>query len=602
MRKMMFAAGLVAFAACGEVRDPTDSSDSDPSADVADDAGVSTTCMQAADCGAGYACDVVTHACVAGKLTIDSTGFIIDGPRWWTTVSGPTLTGTFAGASSATVQALVKGNTVVASLQNDTWTVKLPIDSITNVDTPITIQLTDPSGGLVELSQAIAVDTYAPRIALSASRVRDERGDTIDFSAGEPVHTHAGVEVDLAGGGCPSVYKYGYLMDDSPAYGISTTANPLAWQFAITDAQLDDSSKAFRVRTDANQVLINWTALPAPIDGTYRIALNRRGGEYANESFGTRTGKFYIDVRAKDWNGQETVASWCWDHHALAAPLEISDLAKDELFSMGLPTDSAISRLLVGGGAAKGVGIVSQRVVQYTAEPITFSWSLSTGAIQYSRTLFYDYVPKTVNAFFACQRSDGTTDARCINPAPAHSSTALRSESGTVATLISMFVVVLDETTNTIVYSSPRISDFASAKIAGQLPARTPNEPPHKYRFMLVSDSVFGLNVSYVENQGEFDLLGLRYTGTAAVKIGERCVETQYTIGVAGPLCTKADEYWRFGALDRAQLTFDPFTAKLQTGFDGQPASADVYNVPTSAFALPASTWDAGDDDLPGPY
>src|SRR3954467_15102094 len=59
--------------------------------------------------------------------------------------------------------------------------------------------------------------------------VLDERGDTIDFSSGEPVHTHAGPAIDLAKD-CPAVWKYAYLEStQSPMFGRETTPNPLAW-------------------------------------------------------------------------------------------------------------------------------------------------------------------------------------------------------------------------------------------------------------------------------------------------------------------------------------------------------------------------------------
>src|SRR6185503_12714216 len=135
--------------------------------------------------------------------------------------------------------------------------------------------------------------------------------------------THAGADIDLAGPGCPAIYKYAYLMDaTAPMYGSAASPNPLAWKLTIADAKLDPTSKAFRVRTDTNQVVLSWTPTPAPdTAGVHRIELTRAGGAYAIASLGTRTGKFYIDVRARDWNGLETTVSYCFDNHPLAAPV-----------------------------------------------------------------------------------------------------------------------------------------------------------------------------------------------------------------------------------------------------------------------------------------
>ena len=47
-------------------------------------------------------------------------------------------------------------------------------------------------------------------IQIVPTTIRDERGDTITFTQGEPKHVHAGVTVTLGSGTvCPDVFKYG---------------------------------------------------------------------------------------------------------------------------------------------------------------------------------------------------------------------------------------------------------------------------------------------------------------------------------------------------------------------------------------------------------
>src|SRR5262249_32377529 len=71
--------------------------------------------------------------------------------------------------------------------------------------------------------------------------IHDERGDAIDYSTGEPVHRHDGASIDLSAG-CPAVYKYAYLMDQSdPLFGRQATKNPLAWHVMTDVASLDAS-------------------------------------------------------------------------------------------------------------------------------------------------------------------------------------------------------------------------------------------------------------------------------------------------------------------------------------------------------------------------
>src|SRR5687768_9897239 len=106
MRKMMMVTSLVTAAACGSVEDPGvmgDETGSDMGSDSGSgsgsgtgtgsgsgsasvDAGMpqETGCMKAADCGANMACDLATHECVVGALTIDPTDFVVDANTWWT--------------------------------------------------------------------------------------------------------------------------------------------------------------------------------------------------------------------------------------------------------------------------------------------------------------------------------------------------------------------------------------------------------------------------------------------------------------------------------------------------------------------------------------
>src|SRR6185503_20826387 len=172
-------------------------------------AGVPTpsVCMKAADCGTGKACDIATHECIAGVISMDETSFVSDGTRLWTDSDQPTLHGLYVGPTSAIVEVAVgSGPWLMAELQNtSSWTIHLPSGSLTAADTTVRVMLTDPSGMDVELSRVMALDNIAPRIALASSIVRDERGDSIAFSTGEPVHTHAGAQIDLGAQGCPVV-------------------------------------------------------------------------------------------------------------------------------------------------------------------------------------------------------------------------------------------------------------------------------------------------------------------------------------------------------------------------------------------------------------
>jgi hypothetical protein len=599
MRTMMIAASLL-FAACGTVQGTSndvpgdEGTGGDGSGDTGSgsgggmDAGVPSRCMTAADCGGGKACDVSTHECVMGMLTIQpSADMAVDGNRWWVATSSPIVRGTFQGPTAAVIQVQVNGTGTVATLQGSSWTVQLPVGSIGATDTWIRVMMTDPSGGLVELMQLLVLDNAAPQISLQPSKVRDERGDTIDFATGEPIHTHAGAEIDLAAA-CPSIYRYAYLMHATPPlYGRSAAPNPLAWNLTVADTKLDPASRAFRVRTDANQTLLDWTALPAPdAVGVHRIELTRTGGAYPIAALGTRTGTFYIDVRARDWNGLEANISYCFDNHPLAVPLQIDSIEEGALFGMSLPADSRLAPHLNIGGI--DIELVSQRIVQQTAEPVTLSWSATAGEIRYAKTAFYDYVAETLPEGMLCSHANA-----CRTWAPAPIASPLTTQSGVIPSN-RLHVVVRDEVSGTIVAQS------ASLSLTWQVPARASSQSPRAYRISVVSAPLFELLPASLDLWSSFPVVtnqtlqGKTYIGPDKTAAGSGCasvVETAF-----GLMCAARTIYWNVSALDHAQLDIAGFAASMQ--IDGEPPSY----TPTSNLTSGTLTWDSGDDDLPGAY
>jgi len=565
MRKMMFAAGLWALSACGNAHE---------------------VCNAASDCGDGAACDLVANECVVGALTIDSTGFVVEEDRWWTITSEPTLKGTYDGSASSIVTLVVDGVEVPATLDAKTWSAKLPASSIKDTDTEVTVRLSDALNR-VELSQVIAVDNVGPKIALGSSIVRDERGDTVDFSTGEPVHTHAGAEIDLAASECPAVYKYGYLTESNAAtFGRQASPNPLAWTFNVADARIDAAS--YRVRTPNNQVLLDWTPIVATT-GANTIELHR--DDFA--AFATYEGQLYLDVRARDWAGLETSASTCWEQHWLAAPLEVGAFAPaagtDSLFVMNLLADSPISTLLpnVWGGYVSP-RLAVQRIVQYSAEPVVVEAATTQPATgTFSKSVVSGYVMTGTAYGTIC----GSTT--CVDNTPALA-TAIDS-SGSL-TNMSRSTYVIDEVTGNV------MPPFTASHIV--IPGRGASEAPHAYTLVVTTNGIPELSPSSAPAFAEYSLLGLAYTGTApgaTVNVCngwfEKC--TQYGCFTQ---CSGVTKYTPITALDKARIDLMPFAIDFRTAArDGLTAVAPPH-IPSDVFVVPAMSWDAGDDDLPGPY
>lgn len=575
--KLMVTASLVAMTACG--------------AEMSDDGsgpGSGSACNSGSECSETEACDLVAHVCVADVLTVDPSDFVVQSSIWWTKSMEPTLRGTFKGSSSSMIEARIGTQSTPASKQGSMWSAKLAASSITTSNTKVTISMSDGKGVLVEAVRSLGLDGAPPAITLAPSPVRDERGDAIDFGSGEPAHTHSGAAVDLAASGCPSVYKYAYLMSAvNPAFGRQTARNPLAWNLAIAAKEIDPASTAYRVRNPENQVVLDWTAVRPTASNNYAIELFR-DGEHGIAALGTTAGQFTLDVRARDVAGLETVSSYCWDHHPLAAPLEISQLDKatavdpnglyNGLFGMSLAANSPISVL---AGFGTGAAVASQRIVQYTAEPIVVSATQVGGGAHVSRTYVDDYVAVTDLGSIACAGFD--CDATMpADPADSTISAATSGQSWTLA--------IVDEQTGQLINGAV-------------IPPRTTNEPPHAYRVFVSIAQVSELCPAQFMYPGEFSIGGLGYTGFAATGLFTKCAgaTTEVCHGQFCQTYCPAKQFGRMVALDTVSLDFNAMSVDFKVSPSSSVAPAAPSHVSASTFSMAATTWNGGDDDLPGP-
>jgi len=157
---------------------------------------------------------------------------------------------------------------------------------------------------------------------------------------GAPSLPHAGPSIDLASG-CPAVYKYAYLEDQTdPTFGRQTAINPLEWHVMSQVGSLDDSATAYRVRLPDGTIALDWTLAAAPDEtGLYTVRLYRN----VVRAIGDHTGKMFVDVRFTDTAGNETVDTACWENHPMAAPLEIGP---DACASFARPKSRILVRFL----------------------------------------------------------------------------------------------------------------------------------------------------------------------------------------------------------------------------------------------------------------
>jgi len=595
MRKMMMA--VMFTAACGSIAMWVERNDngSDSGSDVGMGSGSGSggpaTCNTAADCAAGTACDVDQHMCVTAAFTIDKTGFIDDGTRWWTSKANPTLHGTIDNPSGETLTLSINNTPIgTATITGTTWSIDLPAGAIAESDTAVDFRL---SSG-VEQRQLFALDDKAP-VAVLFGSIKDERGDQIDFSTGEPVHTHAGASVTLDGTGCPAVYKYAYLMDATkPLYGSETSPNPFTWQVKASDSTpIDNMDSAYRVRDASGTVLYNWTSIEPDTSGVFSITLHRND----IAALGNKTGHMFVDVRFRDTFGNESTTSACWDNHPMAVPLDVDVPTQGPMFGWTLAADSPVSSLEAAG---KNAVLFTQEIVQHASEPVAMTIGVPGVAMPYTHKDVDDLVPEApVTVSLDCT----TTPSNCASSVPADP--ADRSSSGTMTLSSSnTMVTVYDESTNQAVCSAlgPAITSGCT------IPARAANSSPHRYRFQVTLYNAREL-MPFLDKQGPFEdygeyaLLGLTYTGLPAKPVATICshVMTRVIQGTTYTACTEQTSYDELLALDALTLQMPATTVALQTAINATATPSAPANLTQAQLTAPARLWNAGNDDLPGP-
>jgi hypothetical protein len=422
----------------------------------------------------------------------------------------------------------------------------------------------------------------------------DERNDVIDFSSGQPVHTHAGAKLDLSTG-CPAVYKYAYLMDQhAPQFGHENVANPLAWKIRSDSLALDTTATAYRVRDANNAVLADWTSITADAQGIYHVSLFRE----AIPKLGTTSGQIHVDVRFRDIGGTDVIDSACFDNHPLAAPLSIAPAQRGALFSYSFASHSKISQLL----DYTGPSVYDLPITQYTAEPVALT--VHVPASQYTATrLTADTYVKT---------SDGTTPVVCPDyfhgacaqtaiPAPVYANVL----SPNVATTSSQWAAVVTDD----VAGSPICEETSGGSdvIACMLPARAANAAPHAYHVSIVLFSAVQLAPPYLSGGGLFfaDYAADSKYFTSAGPIQNALVTCANVVQIGVYTdpnyhfeCHDTAIYEHVSAIKEAKLDFPAYSFGVTTAPTASSTFATPANVPASYFQIGAESWDSGDDGL----
>ncbi len=439
-----------------------------------------------------------------------------------------------------------------------------------------------PDGGMTETDAGEA--PIDPKVlSIVPTQWKDERNDAIDFSTGEPVHTHQGSGITIAGGGgCPTAYHYAYLMDRAPAFGRQVTQNAMEIEIAVPTIPLDESASAYRLTTGAGTVVIPWTSLGAvPASGRVRIGLHRD----ETPKLGTYEGELHFDVRVRDTAGAEQLATACWVHHPMAAPVYVeapqSALGPGSLTARLLSTASHVIDLLTPTTSAP-VEVFSARVTQQTAEPVTISFAPAPPSGTFSVTLAHLYT--ATGAAAVPGNCDDFPDSCDQSPVP---TLAPITAAGPLTTGTWSWRMV-DEVSGERVPCST-----TGCELAGRAPGAAPrvyrvtvsagelwNLWPHPTQFAVAEISITGSLVA-----------GALLTSNTVV----RCTRLKMLNGITA--CIAAATYTELLALDRATLAMPTRTMQVLTGTSSIPSTPVPY-LAAGSVAAPAVNWNGGDGPL----
>jgi hypothetical protein len=328
----------------------------------------------------------------APLVTLDATGFYVDGSTWWTASAAPVLTGTISDVAPASIRAVFPGGPEVAGeISGTTWTIALPPGALEAGGTSVQIVATDAAGNQSSVIRRLRPDVEPPALSFQASTVNDEADEWVTFAPDHsPEHVHAGIPVDLATPtSCPTLTKFSYLLGStSPEYALELPGpNPLRYQLVTDDpgVGIAAGSTEYRVglRVGVMQTMwaMDWTSAGngAPIGaGVTRFPVGIFSDVVAG--LATTEGIYEVEFRATDRLGRTTTAARCFGLVLRAPPLELeststSQPTKDHAYALdslslapGAQFDQIAARLL--NHDATGASLFDQDVFNGTTSTI----------------------------------------------------------------------------------------------------------------------------------------------------------------------------------------------------------------------------------------
>jgi hypothetical protein len=567
----------------------------------------------------------------APTVTLGLAGaFVQVGSTYWTALPKPNLTGTVSDAHAVTVAVKVNGAACAdAMVSGGTWTLTTATwgcAALVQGPNAIAVTATDAAGNVRTATGSLSYDATPPVLTFDTGAtevVPDERRDSIVFTASTHAPTHAHVTtnaVNLGTASCaspPDVFMYAYLLDEAqPPYGIDSAPSKIRWKFSASDdpgtglgVGIDASGTQYRLLAPGGAVLHDWLSVAEAAAGslTFDVPVYRKASAWAaTPEIGTTLGVFQIEFRATDLLGRQTTATRCWNHHPLAAPLDVLGgnaattvgSSKVALTSLFLST-SAIDSLVLNDGAP-GAGLVEFAVYNGTAETVYVTFDMTGGVPAtlptYSKTSVAKYFE--VGYTPGVYQCPGIASPECgnISTLPANPYTALSGSGMLSAPSYSLRAfdttaggatevqpctgsacvnTALSKTFTVPARGAAAPVAFSIVNVIKTIPELRPDPAPPYNRPSL----------DYYTPPSGTTTTSVIITGKKAGSTVFRCDKPTYTQEIpAGSgnivkFCPRLGAYTPYLALQQASLTF-PGAATFKTAVTGSPSSDTAPVVP----------------------
>ncbi|MEO8701132.1 MAG: hypothetical protein ABI867_13870 [Kofleriaceae bacterium] len=355
----------------------------------------------------------------SGALTVDDTGFFVDGAVRWTANPAPTVTGTVEEAN-ATIE-IFAGTQRIAETKarGNTWSIAFPADVLGVIPTDITF-----SASAASATRKLAVDATPPLTSALPTIVKNEQNDVVTFGANGTIVSHAHVDTGqttLGDASCPDVFKHAYLMDPGDS-------NPIHWELRASDdgVGIDPASAMVRVGLRDGSNFGPWRPLTGTvIDGSIDYSIDvTRSGSTGDAFVATTEAPMVVQLAVKDRLDREVSLERCWTNHPLAVPLVVGASAQSvgplALATNGLEAaafHNVVAEMI--NPASKGLSTMDYDVLNGTDETAFVTFTLTRPELRSRRDYVKQSAAKQVVNLSGLNRvncNDPDSDSRCDAP------------------------------------------------------------------------------------------------------------------------------------------------------------------------------------------